>query len=154
MAWCLTPLSTLFSHCKTTGKGDNERLCEMKRHTALSWIPPPWDLMIQSQKYRIYPKYLDTSTPYHICSKIWTSTIHYPMLCLKTAGWVANCRPRWLPSYKTFFVSNSWPWTWNLYSNYKHLLNISEQENFSANKYENAVFIFISRENFIKFMLC
>ena len=40
--------------------------------------------------YRIYPKYLDTSTPYHICSKIWTSTIHYPMLCLKIAGWVAN----------------------------------------------------------------
>ena len=40
--------------------------------------------------YRIYPKYSDTSTPYHICSKIWTSTIHYPMLCLKFAGWVAN----------------------------------------------------------------
>ena len=40
--------------------------------------------------YRIYPKYSDTSTPYHICSKIWTSTIHYPMLCLKIAGWVAN----------------------------------------------------------------
>ena len=40
--------------------------------------------------YRIYPKYSDTSTPYHICYKIWTSTIHYPMLCLKIAGWVAN----------------------------------------------------------------
>ena len=40
--------------------------------------------------YRIYPKYSDTLTPYHICSKIWTSTIHYPMLCLKIAGWVAN----------------------------------------------------------------
>ena len=40
--------------------------------------------------YCIYPKYSDTTTPYHICSKIWTSTIHYPMLCLKTAGWVAN----------------------------------------------------------------
>ena len=40
--------------------------------------------------YRIYPKYSDTSTPYHICSKIWTSTIHYPKLCLKIAGWVAN----------------------------------------------------------------
>ena len=40
--------------------------------------------------YCIYPKYSDTSTPYHICSKIWTSTIHYPMLCLKIAGWVAN----------------------------------------------------------------
>ena len=40
--------------------------------------------------YCIYPKYSDTSTPYHICSKIWTSTIHYPMLCLKIDGWVAN----------------------------------------------------------------
>ena len=40
--------------------------------------------------YRFYPKYSDTSTPYHVCSKIWTSTIHYPMLCLKIAGWVAN----------------------------------------------------------------
>ena len=40
--------------------------------------------------YHIYPKYSDTSTPYHICSKIWTSTIHYPMLCLKIAEWVAN----------------------------------------------------------------
>ena len=40
--------------------------------------------------YHIYPKYSDTSTPYHICSKIWTNTIHYPMLCLKAAGWVAN----------------------------------------------------------------
>ena len=42
------------------------------------------------QCYRIYPKYSDTSTPYHICSNIWTSTIHYPMVCLKIAGWVAN----------------------------------------------------------------
>ena len=39
---------------------------------------------------RFYHKYSDTPTPYHICSKIWTSTIHYPMLCLKIAGWVAN----------------------------------------------------------------
>ena len=39
-----------------------------------------------SRHYRIYPKYSDTSTPYHICSKISTSTIHYPMLCLKIPG--------------------------------------------------------------------
>ena len=38
--------------------------------------------------YHIYPKYSDTSTPYHTCSKIWTSTIYYPTLCLKLAGWV------------------------------------------------------------------
>ena len=25
-----------------------------------------------------------------MCSNIWTSTSHYPMLCLKIAGWVAN----------------------------------------------------------------
>ena len=41
-------------------------------------------------KYWIYPKYLDTSTPYYTCSNIWISTIFYPMLCLKIAGWVAN----------------------------------------------------------------
>ena len=34
-----------------------------------------------------YPKYLDISTPYYICSKIWT--IYY-LMCLKIAGWVAN----------------------------------------------------------------
>ena len=40
--------------------------------------------------YRIYPKYSDTSTPYHTCSKIWISTIYYPILCLQIVGWVAN----------------------------------------------------------------
>ena len=44
-------------------------------------------ILAVKREYRIYP---DTSTPYHICSKIWTSTIYYPMLYLKTAGWVAN----------------------------------------------------------------
>ena len=38
----------------------------------------------------IYPKYLGSSTSYHICSKIWTCTIYYLKLCLKIAGWVAN----------------------------------------------------------------
>ena len=28
--------------------------------------------------------------PHHTCSKIWTSTIYYPMLCLKIAEWVTN----------------------------------------------------------------
>ena len=37
--------------------------------------------------YRNYPRYSDISTPYHACSKIRTSTIYYPMLCLKVAGW-------------------------------------------------------------------
>ena len=42
--------------------------------------------MFTSTGYRIYPKYSDTSTPYHICSKILTSRIHYLMLNLKNAG--------------------------------------------------------------------
>ena len=41
-------------------------------------------------KYSIYLKYLDTSTLDHSCSKIWTSTIYYSMLCLKIAGWIAS----------------------------------------------------------------
>ena len=45
-------------------------------------------------RYHVYPKYLDTSTPYHTCSctcsKIWTSTIYHLMSCLKIAGWVTN----------------------------------------------------------------
>ena len=45
---------------------------------------------MQSVKYLIYPKYSGTLTPYHTCSKIWTSTIYYPLLCLKIAGLVAS----------------------------------------------------------------
>ena len=41
-------------------------------------------------KYIIYPKYSDTSTPYHTSSKIWTSTIYDSVLCLKIVGYVAN----------------------------------------------------------------
>ena len=40
--------------------------------------------------YCIYPEYLDTSKPYHTCSKIRTNTIYYLLFCLKIAGWVAN----------------------------------------------------------------
>ena len=41
--------------------------------------------------YHIYPRHLDTSTPYHIYSKIGTlSTIYYPMLRLKIAWCMAN----------------------------------------------------------------
>ena len=52
--------------------------------------------------YTNYP--INPSTPYHICSKIWTSTICYPILCL--AGWVANSvdpdeTPRSAASYDT-----------------------------------------------------
>ena len=48
------------------------------------------DSIVHVMSYRIYHKNSDTSAPYHICSKIWTSTIFYQMLCLKVAGWVAN----------------------------------------------------------------
>ena len=37
----------------------------------------------------IYPKYMDTSTPYY-SSKILTNTVYYQTLCLKIAGLVAN----------------------------------------------------------------
>ena len=30
------------------------------------------------------------SPPYHTCSKMWTSTIYSPMLCINIAGWVVN----------------------------------------------------------------
>ena len=40
--------------------------------------------------YHIYPKYLDTVTPWYTCSEIWKSAIYYLLLCLKIAGWVAN----------------------------------------------------------------
>ena len=46
--------------------------------------------VLSNKGYRIYHKHSDTSTPYHTCSKIWTSTIYYPMLCLKIAGWMVN----------------------------------------------------------------
>ena len=54
--------------------------------------PSLWSrsITLAHKDYRIYPKYSDTSSPNHICSKIWTSTIHYPMLCLKIAGCAAN----------------------------------------------------------------
>ena len=42
-----------------------------------------WIFLIISWGYSIYLKYLNTSFHYHTCSKIWASTIYYPMLCLK-----------------------------------------------------------------------
>ena len=43
--------------------------------------------------YGIYPKYLDTSTPYHTCSKILTSRIYYPDIMSKIC-WMSGkqCR--------------------------------------------------------------
>ena len=40
--------------------------------------------------YRIYPKYWDTLTQYHTCAKFWMSPVHYLLMCVKTAGLVAN----------------------------------------------------------------
>ena len=53
--------------------------------------PPLWLFVIQKVWiYHIYPNYSDTSTPYHICSKIWTSTTYYSIFYLKIAEWVAT----------------------------------------------------------------
>ena len=62
-------------------------LNELVKLTTL-WTTGP--RFIRCVLYRIYPKYSDASTPYHICYKIWTSTIYYLLLCLKIAGRVAN----------------------------------------------------------------
>ena len=65
----------------------------------LLYLPLVWNFCINRKVlallficclYCIYPKYSDTSIPYHTCSKLWTSTIYYPMLCLNIAGWVPN----------------------------------------------------------------
>ena len=40
--------------------------------------------------YKEVEVYLNKPTPYHIYSKIWTSTIYYRLLCLNIAAWVAN----------------------------------------------------------------
>ena len=44
---------------------------------------PIISLTLKKNIYRINPKYSDTTTPNYTCSRIWTSTIYYPMLCLK-----------------------------------------------------------------------
>ena len=69
-------------------KQKNKQKKQKKKTTRNSTVDSFWCL--SRPGYRIHSKYSDTSTPYHICSKIWTSTIHYPLLCLKIAGWVAN----------------------------------------------------------------
>ena len=69
-----------------------------KTHFCMLWLQFEHDedlifehtALILLMKYRIYPKYLDTSTPYHTCSEIWTRTIYYPTLCVKIAEWGAN----------------------------------------------------------------
>ena len=38
----------------------------------------------------IYSKYMDTSLPYHTCSKLWTSLVYCQLTYLRTAGWVAT----------------------------------------------------------------
>ena len=75
----------LYWQIEKASLGCKARLQDMCRLIRLHWIPDTYHNV-----YRIYPKYSDTSTPYHICSKIWTSTTHFPMLCLKIAGWMAN----------------------------------------------------------------
>ena len=58
----------------------------------------------------IYPKNSDTSTSYHTCSKILTSTIYYPMLCLKTAEWANSVDPDEMPILQHLI------WVYTVYS--------------------------------------
>ena len=48
-------------------------------------------------QYCIYPKYSNTSTPHHTCSKISTSITYYPLLCLKIAGLTNSVDPDEMP---------------------------------------------------------
>ena len=61
--------------------------------------------------YRIkfYPKYWDTLHPYHTCPKICTRPFCYLLMCVKTAGWVANSVD--LRSDTTFCGIWSWVYT-------------------------------------------
>ena len=59
----------------------------VQTHKSLVYL----NLTLNKSIYSNYPKYLDTSTHYHTCLKIWTSTTYYSVLCLKIAGQVANC---------------------------------------------------------------
>ena len=68
--------------------------------------------------YRIYPKYSDTSSKPYFCSKNWTSTMYYPMLCLNISGWVANSvnpdeKPRSVASHLGLHCL---PWTVWIYT--------------------------------------
>ena len=54
-------------------------------------------LLCSKEFYHIYPKYSDTSTPSQTWSKIWTSTIYYPILIVSKNCWMSGkqCRPWW-----------------------------------------------------------
>ena len=68
-------------------EGQGLKLAHMIQYFQSNWN---WyKICVKVLLYRIYPKFSDTSTPYHTCSKILTSTIYYQMY-LKIAGWVAN----------------------------------------------------------------
>ena len=38
----------------------------------------------------IFTLTIQTTTPYHTCPNIWTSPYDYLLMCLQTAGWVAD----------------------------------------------------------------
>ena len=91
----------------------------------------------------------DSKTPEITCDNL----LKKQEQCILIWHWVVEFlenRPR---GYKTFFMLNM---KFVLLINLRlltiansSLLNITEHENFSANKYENANFIFIIRENFM-----
>ena len=85
----LFPYETICKKCQAYFQGKITTISSVCHQQNLPkvWLRLiPW---MMAESYCIYRKYLDTSTPYHTCSKIWTCTIYYP-LCLKIAGWVTN----------------------------------------------------------------
>ena len=96
--------------------------------------------------YHIYRKYLDTLTSYHTCSRIWTSTTYYLLLCLKIAGWVANrADPDEMPQFAASHQGLRCllrPVCPNTYDKYITL------------KLEHSLFPFLSRNLFKRRVLC
>ena len=43
-----------------------------------------------AKRYRTYPKYSDTLSPYHTSPKIWISQVYNLFLWVKVAGWVVS----------------------------------------------------------------
>ena len=84
----LWPLSSLEAKTESDYDELNEKrlLCTVFIHKNLSYL----------QLWLPYLPYLDTSTPYHSCPKIWTRTIYRLMLCLKNY-WKSGkqCGPWW-----------------------------------------------------------
>ena len=90
ISWLLQKPTDLDLHClqRQGISGFSRTRVKANIHTSFELLCTKNSL--RSDNGKIYPEYLETSTLYHTCSKIWTSTVYYSMLCLKIARWVAN----------------------------------------------------------------